>query len=350
MNKNNKSNLAFVIIRKYKKYYKIKILIVLLIYLPIIFLSSLDNNDGISNFRIELSLEKKLKDYLIKNFSIIRRIECPTCGFFSYYIVYAGCIYKFLSEGYIPIVDLQSFNNIYNYGNRTIKNPWELFFYQPFNYTLEEVKLYAKNVKYLNCTYRFYRPNELDIYYNKKINTFWHNFAVKYIPIKNELNYEVEIIMKNLFHGSKNILGVILRGTDYLSLKPKYHAIPPKVERAISDVKKMDKKYKYDFIFFSTEDESIKTKFCPSFGNKLKYLNTNFIIKYDYRNKSLLNLNENIIGNLNFTKSYVLNIIILSKCLDIVAARCSGASAIFIITNGFRHAKIYNLGLYYIYF
>ena len=183
MNKNNKPNFALVIIIKNKKYYKIKTLIVLLIYLPIIFLSSLDN-DGNSDFRIELSLEKKLKDYLIKNFSIIRRIECPTCGFFSHYIVYTGCIYKFLSEGYIPIVDLQSFKNIYNYGNRTIKNPCELSFCQPFNYTLEEVKLYAKNVKYLNCTSIFYRPNELDIYYNNKINTFWHNFALKYIHIK----------------------------------------------------------------------------------------------------------------------------------------------------------------------
>ena len=36
------------------------------------------------------------------------------CGLFSFYIVHLGCINKYLTEGYIPIVDLKSFNNIYN--------------------------------------------------------------------------------------------------------------------------------------------------------------------------------------------------------------------------------------------
>ena len=43
---------------------------------------------------------------------------------------------------------------------------------------------------------------------------------------------------------------------------------------------------------------------------------------------------------------YLLNIIILSKCLDIIAARCSGTAGIFVLTNGFRNIKIYNKGVY----
>ena len=49
--------------------------------------------------------------------------------------------------GYIPIIDLKSFPNAYNKGNTSIMNPWEFFFIQPYNYSLEEVKLYAKNIK-----------------------------------------------------------------------------------------------------------------------------------------------------------------------------------------------------------
>ena len=78
-------------------------------------------------------------------------------------MIYLGCINKYLKEGYIPIVDLKSFNNIYNKINISI-NPWELFFYQPFNYIMDEVKRYAKNITYLICTDKFYRPNELYIY------------------------------------------------------------------------------------------------------------------------------------------------------------------------------------------
>ena len=36
----------------------------------------------------------------------------------------------------------------------------------------------------------------------------------------------------------------------------------------------------------------------------------------------------------------------MSRCLDIVTVRCNGAVGIFILTNGFRNIKMYNLGLY----
>jgi hypothetical protein len=45
-------------------------------------------------------------------------------------------------------------------------------------------------------------------------------------------------------------------------------------------------------------------------------------------------------------KIYLINIIILSKCLDIIASRTAGSIVAFILTNGFRNIKIYNLGYY----
>ena len=60
----------------------------------------------------------------------------------------------------------------------------------------------------------------------------------------------------------------------------------------------------------------------------------------------MINLNEKIYGNIEYIKNYVLNIIILSKCLDIITTKCNGAAAIFILTKGFRNSKIYNLGEY----
>ena len=50
--------------------------------------------------------------------------------------------------------------------------------------------------------------------------------------------------------------------------------------------------------------------------------------------------------HLRYIKNYLLNIIILSKCLDFVSSKGSGATGVFILTNGFRHIKIYDLGLY----
>ena len=108
----------------------------------------------------------------------------------------------------------------------------------------------------------------------------------------------------------------------------------------------MNEKNKYDYIFFSTEDELIKQKFIPEFGDKLKLLNPNVVVKYNYKKMKKITLNKKIYGNLDYTKNYVLNIIILSKCLDIVTSMGSGPAVIFLLTKGFRYSKVYKLGLY----
>ena len=108
----------------------------------------------------------------------------------------------------------------------------------------------------------------------------------------------------------------------------------------------MDSRNKYDFIFFTTEDEIIKHKFQHDFIGKIKMLNPNIYVNYSYPKGGTITLNKKIIGNIEYTKNYLLNILILSKCLDIVTSKGSGAAGIFILTNGFRHIKIYNLGIF----
>jgi len=66
-------------------------------------------------------------DYENINFAIIRRAGCTYCGLFSNYIVYLGCIRKYLNEGFIPILEFGSYKNIIN--GFTVDpakgNPWE---------------------------------------------------------------------------------------------------------------------------------------------------------------------------------------------------------------------------------
>ena len=219
-----------------------------------------------------------------------------------------------------------------------MNNPWELFFYQPYNFSLEEVKKNAKNIVYFNCTGEFFRPDEINIYDKKDSILFWKNIGKKYMPFKREILYEVEIIMKNLFGNSKNILGVKLRGTDYKN-KIKGYSVQPNIEQVVSDVKSFDEKYKYDFIYFTTEDESIKKNFLEKFdekSNKIKLLppDDKYMIKFkEYE-------------FLTYIKNYVFSVLILSKCLDIITCRCTGATGVILLTKGFRHSIFYNLGTY----
>ena len=108
----------------------------------------------------------------------------------------------------------------------------------------------------------------------------------------------------------------------------------------------MDKINKYDYIFLATEDIKIKEKFIHSFEKKLKYLETKDKILYDYKKKEFLSYNKNIKGNIENIKIYMINIIILSKCIDILSSRTSGASGAFILSEGFRNIKMYYIGDY----
>ena len=288
--------------------------------------------------------------YDINKFAIIS-LNCKTCGLFAIYKHSIACILKYIIEGYIPIIELLSYPYIFNKlnsNNTKFKiNPWEIFFNQPYGYSLENVKKKAKNIQYFKCDpikINIYYPN-YSIYLDKVVSDFWHHIANKYIPIKLEILKESNLIIKKLFKGSKNILGVLARGTDYISLKPKGHPKQPDINIMISDTKKMDLKYKYDLIFLTTEDSLIKGKFTTVFKNKIKSYNFNNI-NYNYKEKKRLYFNEKIQGNFNYAKTYLINIIILSKCIDIICSLTSGTIGAFILTEGFRNTKIYFLGYY----
>ena len=278
-------------------------------------------------------------------FAIIKRTECPLCGLFSLHNVYLGCIYQYLAKGYIPIVDMKSYKNSYNNYKLLNNNIWELFFEQPFGYTLEEIEKKAKFKEKKECSSKGLRPNEINIYYSHVAINYWHDFAKKFMPIKKDIVDEADIIMKKLFFKSKNILGVKLRGTDYIAIKPRGHSKMPDLNTTINDVKKMDIKNNYDWIFISSEDERIKERYINKFKDKIKHLNPNKVINYNYKQPTIITYNKVVKGNLDYARNYLLNIIILSKCTDLVTVRCSGAAGVFILTEGFRNTLIYNLGL-----
>ena len=137
-----------------------------------------------------------------------------------------------------------------------------------------------------------------------------------------------------------------MRGTDYIAMKPKKHCIPPKIETMIEDIKDMDKKYNYDWIFITTEDDIIRKKLINAFFNKVKYLKSKIFFKYNYKKRNFIVFNENIKINYNYMKFYLINIIILSQSTDIICARTCGSEGAFILSNGFRNNKVYFLGEY----
>ena len=321
----------------------ILILIILIIYKfqnnSIQLNSSLNN---VSEYFNNCKLIKK--DYKNQIFIIIRNPFMYDCGLFCYYNIYLSCIEPFLIKGYIPIIDLKSFPNLLNgyIINSSNINPWEYFFEQPFCYNLNEVLNNAEKIIFFECTKPCKGPLFVD-YYKKKLSIiFWNNIAKNYIPIKKEIIKESKIIKKKLFKNSNNVLGVFIRGTDYISVKKIGHPKVPSTEQVIKDIKKMDRKYFYDKIFIVTEDVRIRKQIINEFGNKLKFLSPRKEINYNYTQKKLLFNYHYIVGNKNNLKNYILNMIILSKCIDIITSLTNGSVFVFIYNKElFRHKIVY---------
>lgn len=268
-----------------------------------------------------------------------------TTGLMCWYNYIMRCVNQYISSGYIPIIDLSSFPNILNNFQTYFEiNPWEEFFNQPFNYKLKDVLNHSKKIKYEFCKKNGYKKREhfYSILSNDIIRLYWHNIAKQYIPIKKEILKEANKKYRLLFKNSKNILGILMRGTDYIGRK--YHEKPPSPEMVFNDINKI--KIKYDWMFITTEDDIIREKFVKKYGKKLKYIKDKTNINYDYKKKPLLGFNKNIMGNFSFMKIYLINIIILSKCKDIIASKTAGTMIAFVLSKGFRNKIIYNLGVY----
>jgi hypothetical protein len=255
-----------------------------------------------------LQINKQIKlDYENINFIVIRRVSCSTCGLFSSYIAYLGCMRKYLILGFIPILDFESYRNILNgfVIDSSKGNPWEYYFNQPFGYNYNDVKRNVKNLKYIECYTNIFRPND-DIFLNQESMKYWHIISNQYIPIKNEIINESNDIIKKLFKGSRKVLGVLLRGTDYIARKQRSHPIPPKTEDAIKDAKLMDHKFKYDWFFLATEDDNIREEFIKGIGAKVKFLLNKNKINYNYSTKKFLAYNIDFKRNIEFNKLYLL--------------------------------------------
>ena len=110
----------------------------------------------------------------------------------------------------------------------------------------------------------------------------------------------------------------------------------------------MNSIYKYDYYFITTEDDNIRDKLINNYKGKIRYYYKEKI-KFNYHKNNynnFLGFNKNIKGNINYMKIYLINIIILSKCIDMIGARTNGSIGAFILTKGFRNSFIYSLGRY----
>ena len=71
---------------------------------------------------------------------------------------------------------------------------------------------------------------------------------------------------------------------------------------------------------------------------KISMKNNDYKVEYVGDNKNL--------QGIEFQKIYLLSIITLSQCIDVILARCNANLGVFFFSEGFRESKLYSLGNY----
>lgn len=282
-----------------------------------------------------------------KTIYIIRpRTDC-TEGLMSLYINVLKNLEYGISKGYTCLVDFKNYKTQYFDPLNPSQNIWDLFFTQPSSIKLEDA-YHSKNVILSGLNINWYNSN----IFNNKFDDYkvQHDFAFKYIDFSKDVKSAVDHELLTIGIKSSELIGLYLRGTDYVALKPSGHPIQPTPYQGIEIVDSYLKKHPdIKGIFLVTEDYSYY-QIIKNYYKQHCYIASfdKFITNYDGKTFLSHESSINELGTSAYQRglNYLVKLIILSKCRYIVGGRTMGTRAVLLFSGKKNNAYIFDLGNY----
>ena len=281
--------------------------------------------------------------YPDKTICLIYRLSEKT-GLFSDVITFLGRIKEAVDNGWEPVIDMQNYPNMYLQEDQIgIVNAWEFFFEQPFGIGVTEALESSRVIKIGAdgaADYPFASAGFLYGEYGKL--EMWRRYVHEYVQIRTEIQEEIERKYHAMIGEQDKVCGVLVRGSDYTTMRPKGHPIQPTIPQVIQKVTEVAKEYGCNKIYLSTEEQKTVDEFKKVFGINLLYLDKTYI---DYRGGYLADakiVRDRKTGGIE----YLTQIAILAKCDCIVAGVCSGTLGAALLSEGYEYEYYWNLGYY----
>ena len=264
--------------------------------------------------------------------------------------VLGGCVYAEL-RNMIPVVDMLTVPNRYLLDDEVGHiNSWEYYFEQPAGIELDEA-LSLKDSQVVTLPVGSIFPAQDGKFFGNFLGqlTFWRRICRKYIHFAPAVIERFER-MKTKYKGRK-ILGLLVRGTDYVTTKPKYHPIPPTAEQAIAKVQEAMRDKNFDSVYLATEDKKILAKFQQVFGEKLILPEAQYV-DYDYNNTDV---RKNLLYNYHIDREndrylsgmeYLVSMLFLSQCKGFITSGTNGSVVVMLLSDGFDYFYFFDLGMY----
>ena len=290
--------------------------------------------------------------------------DMPKGGLFVYLISCMSQIAHAINKGYIPVVDLLNFPS--DLRNSEDENAWELYFEQPAGVRVQEVygahnvvfhgeekeqELYIGDVDskqtYSNYNVVIDESKEFKEWYQneelmERFQTFWktniryNSYVKEYIDDK----------YREMIGEDQHVLGLLCRGTDYISLHPPGHYVQPSVEQIIIKVQEIVEKYDCSKIFLATEDADILKQLKHKFGEKLVYLDVPRVNYYDGIQLSDLYKKQKM-DLFRRQLNYLTEMEVLARLPYLIAGKTTGSRFIPVMKAGkFEYLFFWELGRY----
>ena len=302
---------------------------------------------GLMRRRRDFVRESWGAEYSDKVFLVVRRSD--NCGLSSYvYTALAGIKYAY-EHGMIPVIDMQTGPNIYLRPEEVGKvNAWEFFFEQPAGFSLKDMA-HARNVVISKdvawpdspCPYVGFLKDE-----NPRL-AYWRDMVRRYVRVTPEFARRFELRAKEVLgEDMSEVLGVFLRGTDYVRLRPYLHTVQPDPSVVIKDVSEALSRSPAAKILVVSEDFGIWTKLKNAFGERAVTFNR-FFLSYSHGFVGDRILHE----KKEFDRraagdDYLCAIRALALCTRSFESIAGGSGLAGLFSKKGRDPKYYKLGLY----
>ena len=164
---------------------------------------------------------------------------------------------------------------------------------------------------------------------------YWEKIYKDYIKPKPEILDYAEAEYDSIIRNKGKVLGVLLRGTDYIAKKPYNHHIQPDMDSVLEKINEYKEKYNWDYIYLATED-----------GKYEEILNEKYPGKI-LTNKRSYDYGEEGRDMFQYGLAYFSSMHLLSKCDMLIAGLCGGSQAALLMNqHNYEHVYLFDIGKY----
>ena len=168
------------------------------------------------------------------------------------------------------------------------------------------------------------------------------DFVNKICPVKKSVEKLATDYVAEHFIAGKT-LGVFIRGTDYVALRPRGHHVQPELSQVIDKIIDFLDRFDIKLIFLVTEDFSIYSKIRSVFGSMVITSDKNFVKDYNGKDYLYKYLKDDPYER---GLKYLVRLLVLAKCDYLITSVASGSQFVLLHKHHYHEAYIFNLGLY----